>query len=79
MSKKNKNKFKNADVSTPLAVAASEAAAKPQTVPGDDLIKEFKHLAIVILFILALLFVIDYYNEKADILRVLTDKLYSLF
>lgn len=82
MSKKNKNKFKNANPTAPAATqpsAAGEAATKQQTAPADDLLKEFKHLAIVIIFILALLFVINYYNEKDGILQSFSDRFYSLF
>ena len=84
MSKKNKNKNKvrtsgvTAEEST--APAAGEfATKKPENDMDEDLKREFKNLALTVLFILILLGALYYYDQKNQILDQITSKLFSLF
>lgn len=83
MSKKNKNKSKlKAESSVVMDIsptAKKTGEKKPEDEKSEDLKKEFKNLAIVILFILALLAVIYYYDQKDQILDQMTSKINQLF
>lgn len=79
MSKRNKNKSKQAasavDSVAPVQHAISDAASGK----SDDLRQEFKHLIITITLIIVLLFIIYYFDQKDQILDKLADKLFQLF
>jgi hypothetical protein len=84
MSKKNRNKNRHRSGET----AAPEAPQKTETVsaglPEDAKLQEnmkqdFKHLGLIIVFILALLTSLYYYNLQSHVLAQMTDKLFQLF
>jgi len=83
MSKKNKNKFKlggqqvGADENG-TEKAKSEIAPKSQENLSYDMKKEFRNLAIVIIFILALLIGLYLYDKETHILQYLTGKFFTI-
>ncbi|MFA6897400.1 MAG: hypothetical protein WCQ96_03900 [Patescibacteria group bacterium] len=86
MSKKNKSKNRpQASGETVKAAAATpvekEIAAKKPEENGkeDDLKREFRNLALVIILVLALLIALYYYDQKTQILDQVTKKLFNLF
>lgn len=79
---KNKNKFRTSGVTAEdsVAPAAKETAAKkPENDMDEDLKREFKNLALTVLFILILLGALYYFDQKNQILDQITSKLFSLF
>lgn len=79
---KNKNKFRTGDVTAKEYVAptAKETVAKkPENDMDEDLKREFKNLALTVLFILILLGALYYFDQKNQILDQITSKLFSLF
>jgi len=86
MSKKNKNKNRSqsssetvkATIATPVE---KEIVAKKPEENGkdDDLKREFRNLALVIILVLALLIALYYYDQKTQILDQVTKKLFNLF
>ena len=82
MSKKNKNKNKlktENSVVMDISPTKQTSEKKPGDEKSEDLKKEFKNLAIAILFILALLAIIYYYDQKNQILDQMTSKINQLF
>lgn len=85
MSKKNKNKRKFTGGATSAEGSAEKASTeavetKVQTKQSDDDIKkEFTRLAFVIIFILALLVAIYFYNNQTHILQTFTHRLFGMF
>ena len=75
MSKRNRNKNRFVSPSAPAAAPKSQ----PEAAQGDTLKKDFLHLGGVILFILALLAGIHYYDQQTGFLQTMTSQLFSLF
>lgn len=78
MSKKNKNKRRLLE-SSEASVAPVAVAAQVATPADDDLKREFKHLARTILFILALLIGLYYYDQQNHVLQTFTNSLMGTF
>lgn len=68
---RNRNRFVSPSAAAPIAQPAA-----PQ---DDTLKKDFFHLSGVILFILALLAGIHYYDQQTGFLQTMTSRLFSLF
>lgn len=86
MSKKNKNKNRSqasgemVKVATATPVEKEIVAKKPEeNGKDDDLKREFRNLALVIILILALLIALYYYDQKTQILDQATEQLFNLF
>jgi hypothetical protein len=85
MSKKNKNKRKfesKSDGAESLVESAKsdDAATKPSEEKiQDDVKREFKKLAVTVVFILAILIGLYYYDQQTHILQTFTHKLFGLF
>jgi hypothetical protein len=85
MSKRNKNKNRSQSSSETVKAAATpvekEITAKKPEENGkdDDLKREFRNLALVIILILTLLIALYYYDQKTQVLDQVTKKLFSLF
>lgn len=80
MSKRNKNKYKKDAASVDAVTPAKNPTASNETKEkSDDLRREFKHLAITILFILALLAALYYLDQKDQLMDQLADQLDKLF
>ncbi len=85
MSKKNRNKRKfDSDkdiVSSPAKNAAGETIAERPSEEKlqDEMKQEFKKLAIIVVFILALLAGLYIFDKQTHIVQTFTHKLFSLF
>jgi hypothetical protein len=81
MSKKNRNKNKMQENKSPVesSPAKTSSASKPDDGKDADLRREFKNLALTILFILALLAALYYFDQKDQILARWTDEIFALF
>jgi len=85
MSKRNKNK--NRPQSSSETVKAVATPVEKEITPkkpeengkDDDLKREFRNLALVIILILTLLIALYYYDQKTQVLDQVTKKLFSLF
>lgn len=81
MSKKNRNKNKIQDNNAGFASSSAKESAAPvrKDEKDADLRNEFKHLALTILFILALLAALYYLDREGQILEKWTGWLFGLF
>lgn len=81
MSKKNRNKNRvQEDKAASVSASANASAAdRPKDGKDEDLRREFKNLAITILFILLLLTALYYFDQKDQILDKWTGWIFGLF
>jgi len=84
MSKRNRNKNKARGTETAPAESQPIAETGAKMTTEDEKLqehmkKDFKHLGIIIVFIVALLAGLDIYNKQSHILDQMTDKLFGLF
>lgn len=80
MSKKNKNKYKFLGQSgtSENRTQDSKTANNPEGNLSYDMKKEFRFLAFVIIFILALLIGLYFYDKQTHVLQYLTNKFFSI-
>lgn len=84
MSKRNRNKNKARAAETVPAENQPKAENEVKMTSEDEQLqehmkKDFKHLGMIIVFIVALLVALDIYNKQSHILDQMTDKLFGLF
>ena len=79
MSKKNKNKRKSDPTAPALEPQANAASvSQPASQADRDMARDLKHVVSTILFVLALLVGLYYYDQQAHILRAFTQQLFSI-
>lgn len=84
MSKRNKNKQKFSNQAAPVQTVEKSAEEKAEkntaaTQQVDTIKKDFRNLAIIVIFLIVLLFALYFYNKQTHVLQYFTTKLFSLF